>query len=76
MLASYPFFLLQSKSGVFVHPCGVEMQLQGCVDSLRTCYGDKRGQPFRVWVDEVSPLKVGSDAWLVQFKKYEESGKL
>ncbi|XP_042043497.1 sucrose-phosphatase 1-like isoform X2 [Salvia splendens] len=63
-----------SKSGIFVHPSGIEKQLHDCVDSLRTSYGDKKGQPFRVWVDQVLPVQVGSDSWLVKFKKWEQSG--
>ncbi|XP_057812076.1 sucrose-phosphatase 1-like [Salvia miltiorrhiza] len=63
-----------SKSGIFVHPSGIEKQLHDCVNSLRTSYGDKKGQPFRVWVDQVLPVQVGSDSWLVKFKKWEQSG--
>ncbi|KAI3443346.1 hypothetical protein Pfo_000011 [Paulownia fortunei] len=62
-------------SGIFVHPSGIEQQLHDCVSSLRTCYGDKQGKQFRVWVDQVLPTQVGSDSWLVKFKKWEQSGE-
>ncbi|KAL0344864.1 UNVERIFIED_CONTAM: Sucrose-phosphatase 2 [Sesamum radiatum] len=61
-------------SGTFVHPSGIEKLLRDCVNSLKTCYGDKQGKEFRVWVDQVLPAQVGSDSWLVMFKKWEQSG--
>ncbi|CAA0843008.1 Probable sucrose-phosphatase 2 [Striga hermonthica] len=63
-----------SESGTFVHPSGIEKPLHEAVNSLKTCYGDKQGQHFRVWVDQVLPAKIGSDSWLVRFKKWEQSG--
>ncbi|GFP94932.1 sucrose-phosphatase 2 [Phtheirospermum japonicum] len=63
------------KSGGFVHPSGTEQPLHACVSSLRTCWGDKQGKQFRVWVDQVLPTQVGSDTWLVKFKKWEQSGE-
>ncbi|EPS58228.1 sucrose-phosphatase 1, partial [Genlisea aurea] len=62
-------------SGVFVHPCGSEKLLHECVSSLRSCHGDKRGENFLVWVDQVLPEQVGSDSWLVRFKKWEQTGE-
>lgn len=67
--------LLQSTPGTYVHPSGIEQQLHDCVNSLRSCYGDKQGKQFRVWVDQVLAAQVGSDSWLVKFKKWEQSGK-
>ncbi|KAG8374017.1 hypothetical protein BUALT_Bualt11G0087200 [Buddleja alternifolia] len=64
-----------SGSGIFVHPSGVEQLLRDCVDSLKPCYGDKHGKQFRVWVDQVLPVKISSDSWLVKFKKWEQSGE-
>ncbi|CAI9097542.1 OLC1v1034002C4 [Oldenlandia corymbosa var. corymbosa] len=63
-----------SPSGVFVHPSGVEKSLGDCVDALRNCYGDQQGKSYRVWVDQVLPTQVGSDSWLVKYKKWELSG--
>ncbi|KAL6507804.1 Pre-mRNA-splicing factor spp2 [Orobanche gracilis] len=64
-----------SKSGALFHPCGTEQPLHDCVSSLRTCYGDKQGKEFRVWVDQVLLVPAGSDSWLVKFKKWEQSGE-
>ncbi|CAH9068329.1 unnamed protein product [Cuscuta epithymum] len=63
------------SSGIFVHPSGVEKSLEDCIDSLRASYGDKRGKHFRIWVDQVIPMQVGSDSWLVRFKRWEISGE-
>ncbi|CAK9152978.1 unnamed protein product [Ilex paraguariensis] len=65
---------VSSPSGVFVHPSGVEQSLRDCIDSLRRSYGDKQGQQFRVWVDQVLSEQICSDTWLVNFKKWEISG--
>lgn len=62
-------------SGVFVHPSGVEKSLRDCVSTLRSCYGDKQGKAFRIWVDQVLPSQVGSDTWVVRFKKWEQCGE-
>ncbi|KAL2554157.1 putative sucrose-phosphatase 2 [Forsythia ovata] len=62
-------------SGVFVHPSGIEQSLHDCINTLGTCYGDQRGKQFRVWVDQVLSSQIGSDSWLVSFKKWEQSGK-
>ncbi|KAL8517615.1 hypothetical protein ACS0TY_015749 [Phlomoides rotata] len=62
-------------SGTYVHPSGTEKHLHECVNSLRTCYGDQNGKQFRVWVDQVLTAQVGSDSWLVKFKKWEQSGE-
>ncbi|XP_022842424.1 sucrose-phosphatase 2-like [Olea europaea var. sylvestris] len=64
-----------SVSGVFVHPSGIEQSLCDCVNSFRTCYGDKRGKPYWVWVDQVLPAQIDSHSWLVKFKKWEQSGE-
>ncbi|KAL2534517.1 putative sucrose-phosphatase 2 [Abeliophyllum distichum] len=62
-------------SGFFVHPSGIEQPLCDCVNSLRTCYGDKQGKQFRIWVDQVLPAQIDSHSWLVKFKKWEQSGE-
>nr|XP_018628119.1 sucrose-phosphatase 2 isoform X2 [Nicotiana tomentosiformis] len=62
-------------SGTFVHPSGVEKSLEDCINTLRTCHGDKQGKQFRIWVDQVLPTQVGSDSWLVSFKKWDLSGE-
>ncbi|GAA0159773.1 ATP-binding cassette [Lithospermum erythrorhizon] len=62
-------------SGVFIHPSGVEKPLRDCVSALRSCYGDKQGEAFRIWVDQVLPYQVGSDTWIVRFKKWEQCGE-
>lgn len=69
------FLLLQRPSGTFVHPSGVEKSLQECVTTFGTCHADKHGKQYRVWVDQVLPSQVGSDSWLVSFKKWELSGE-
>ncbi|KAL6559072.1 Pre-mRNA-splicing factor spp2 [Orobanche hederae] len=69
------FSLLQSKSGTLFRPCGTEQPLHDCISLLRTCYGDKQGKQFRVWVDQVLLVPSGSDSWLVKFKKWEQSGE-
>lgn len=70
------FTILQGPPGVLVHPSGVEKPLHECVNALKQCYGDKQGKQFRVWVDQVLPEQVGSDTWLVKFKKWELSGEI
>ncbi|XP_027176070.1 sucrose-phosphatase 1 [Coffea eugenioides] len=62
-------------SGVLVHPSGIEKLLGDCVNAFRTCYGDQQGKGYRVWVDQVLPTQVGSDSWLVKYKKWELSGE-
>ena len=69
------FLLLQRPSGTFVHPSGVEKSLEECVNTLKKCHGDKKGKQYRIWVDQVLPTRVGSDSWLVSFKKWELCGK-
>uniref|UniRef100_M1BX62 Sucrose-phosphatase 1 n=1 Tax=Solanum tuberosum TaxID=4113 RepID=M1BX62_SOLTU len=62
-------------SGTFVHPSGVEKSLEECVNTFRKCHGDKKGKQYRIWVDQVLPTQVGSDSWLVSFKKWELCGE-
>ncbi|KAL0338729.1 UNVERIFIED_CONTAM: Sucrose-phosphatase 2 [Sesamum angustifolium] len=69
------YLFYECPSGIFYHPSGSEQLLRDCLSSLRTCYGDKQGKQFRVWVDQVLPQQVGSDSWLVKFKKWEQSGE-
>ncbi|KAK2995934.1 hypothetical protein RJ640_002159 [Escallonia rubra] len=63
------------SSGVFVHPSGVERSLHDCINALNGCYGDKQGNQFRIWVDQVLPEQIDSNTWLVKFKKWERSGE-
>ncbi|KAK2982060.1 hypothetical protein RJ640_003185, partial [Escallonia rubra] len=63
------------SSGVFVHPSGVERSLHDCINALNGCYGDKQGNQFRIWVDQVLPEQIDSNTWLVKFKKWELSGE-
>lgn len=67
--------LSQCPSGILIHPFGIEQSLHDCINSLRQCYGDKQGKQFRVWVDQVLFSQTGSDSWLVNFKKWEQSGE-
>ncbi|PHU29126.1 putative sucrose-phosphatase 1 [Capsicum chinense] len=62
-------------SGTFVHPSGVEKSLEEYVNTLKKCHGDKKGNQYRIWVDQVLPTQVGSDSWLVSFKKWELCGE-
>lgn len=62
-----------SQSGIFVHPSGIEKPLHDTINSMKTCYGDRKGKKFRVWVDQVLVEKVGEDSWLVKFKKWVQS---
>lgn len=67
-------FYFQHPAGVFVHPSGVERSLHDCINAMRSCYGDKQGRKFQVWVDRVSPVQMSSDTWIVKFDKWELSG--
>ncbi|XP_015064702.1 sucrose-phosphatase 1 isoform X2 [Solanum pennellii] len=62
-------------SGTLVHPSGVEKSLEECVNTLKKCHGNKKGKQYRIWVDQVLPTQVGSDSWLVSFKKWELCGE-
>lgn len=70
------FRVLQSPSGAYVHPSGVEQSLHDCIDKLKDCWGDKKDKQYRVWVDQVFPSQIDSDTWIVKFKKWEQTGKL
>ncbi|XP_012074261.1 sucrose-phosphatase 1 [Jatropha curcas] len=61
-------------SGILIHPSGAELTLHDAVNGLRSHYSEKKGKPFRIWVDQVIPTKIGSDAWLVKFNQWESSG--
>lgn len=67
---------MQSPSGVFVHPSGVEKSLHDCIDKLKDCFGDKKEKHYRVWVDQVFPSQTDSETWIVKFKKWEQTGEL
>ncbi|XP_068344466.1 sucrose-phosphatase 1-like isoform X2 [Pyrus communis] len=57
--------------GIFVHPSGVELPIHQCIDSLAGLHGDKQGKQFWTWVDRLSLVQIGSNAWLVKFNKWE-----
>ncbi|XP_017181254.2 sucrose-phosphatase 1-like isoform X2 [Malus domestica] len=59
------------SSGIFVHPSGVELPIHQCIDSLAGLHGDKQGKQFWTWVDRLSLVQIGSNAWLVKFNKWE-----
>ncbi|XP_010941762.1 sucrose-phosphatase 2 [Elaeis guineensis] len=58
-------------TGIVVHPSGVEHSFQEFINAFGSCYGDKQGKQFRVWVDKVFTSEISSDAWLVKFDKWE-----
>ncbi|XP_050102285.1 sucrose-phosphatase 1-like isoform X3 [Malus sylvestris] len=62
--------VLQS-SGIFVHPSGVDLPIHQCIDSLARLHGDKQGKQFWTWLDRLSSVQIGSNAWLVKFNKWE-----
>uniref|UniRef100_A0A2P2M9L5 Sucrose-phosphatase n=1 Tax=Rhizophora mucronata TaxID=61149 RepID=A0A2P2M9L5_RHIMU len=62
------------ESGILVSPSGSELSLRNAINGMRSCYGDKQGKHFRVWVDRVLPTKIGLDTWLVKFNKWEQHG--
>ena len=68
-------FYFQHPDGIIVHPSGVERSLHGCINALRSCYGDNQGRKFRVWLDGISTTQMNSDTWIVKFDKWESSGK-
>ncbi|KAK8677392.1 hypothetical protein V6N13_142934 [Hibiscus sabdariffa] len=61
--------------GTFVHPCGTETPMNKCTDMMERLYGDKQGKRYRIWLDRVSILQIGSDSWLVKFDKWESTGE-
>lgn len=62
-------------SYVFVHPSGNELSINDCIKGMRSCYGDKQGKQYQVWVDQISRTEIGSNIWLVKFHKWESSGE-
>ncbi|CAL5435815.1 unnamed protein product [Camellia sinensis] len=62
-------------SYVFVHPSGNELSINDCIEGMRSCYGDKQGKQYQVWVDQISRTEIGSNIWLVKFNKWESSGE-
>ncbi|KAL3586562.1 hypothetical protein D5086_013429 [Populus alba] len=61
------------SSGILIHPSGAELSLCDAINGMRSYYGDKQGQKFRVWVDRVLSIQTGLDTWLVKFNKWELS---
>ncbi|KAJ3682906.1 hypothetical protein LUZ60_013133 [Juncus effusus] len=62
---------ITNESGVIVHPSGKENSLHETVDILNSCYGNKKGMSFRIWLDKVLVSQIGTDCWLVRFNKWE-----
>ncbi|KAF5937863.1 hypothetical protein HYC85_025369 [Camellia sinensis] len=67
--------MLRFPSYVFVHPSGNELSINDCIKGMRSCYGDKQGKQYQVWVDQISRTEIGSNIWLVKFNKWESSGE-
>ncbi|XP_024979276.1 sucrose-phosphatase 2-like [Cynara cardunculus var. scolymus] len=64
-----------SPLGAYINPFGVEQSLHDIIGTLKDCSGDKKGKQYRVWVDQVFPVQIDSDTWLVKFKKLEQTGE-
>lgn len=62
-------------SGVLVHPSGVVQSLRDSINAMRSYYGDKQGKQFCTWVDQVLPVQISSNSWIVKFNKWELSGE-
>lgn len=69
------FFLFKCPNGIIISPTRNEKSLSNSIEVLRSCYGDKQGKEYKVWVDQVLPKQVDSHLWLVKFKKWELYGK-
>lgn len=65
----------QDPTAIIIHPSGVEHTLHESIDAFGPCYGDKKGQKFRIWLDRMLTSQIASDAWLVKFDKWELDGK-
>ncbi|XP_020114194.1 probable sucrose-phosphatase 1 [Ananas comosus] len=66
---------LCDPTAIIIHPSGVEHTLHESIDAFGPCYGDKKGQKFRIWLDRMLTSQIASDAWLVKFDKWELDGE-
>ncbi|CAN8254683.1 unnamed protein product [Cochlearia groenlandica] len=62
------------QEAVFLHPSGEEKSLRETIDEMRKYHGDKKGNKFSVWVDQVLVVDTTNihEKWIVKFDKWEQ----